>query len=254
MAVEKKQTNKEKTLERMRKSNPDRNYDDEEELFGQVNDDYDRQEEALTKANETSGRLNDLLSKDPRSAAFLSAWHEGKNPVLSFIEEYGQDIVEDLQNPDNKAKIEESSKKYLERLAKSKELDEAYAKNIEESRMACQELEESGEYSPEQIDASLQFLSQICMDFITGKVTRESIIAGIKAQGYDDAVSTADAEGEIRGRNATIAKSRKMAGKGDGLPSASGGGSRTSERPVRDDLGAIGRFGSGGRKSIWDEE
>lgn len=247
--------NKERAIERMRKNSPDRNYEDEEELFGAVNDDYDKYEADLAKANETSNKLNEMLSTDPRSAAFLSAWHQGKNPVLSFIEEYGEDIVADITNPANKAKIEESSKKYLERLAKSKELDDIYEKNIEESRSLYDAMINEGEYSAEEIDGALDKLEQICGDFIAGKISKENIIAMIKSNGYDNAVAEASQEGEIRGRNTNIAKSRKMAAKGDGMPNTAGGNGKVAQTQEQNpQLGALNRYGKGGRRSIWDED
>lgn len=250
-----KKSNKERALERMRTSDPNRNYEDEEELFGKVNDDYDKYVSDLAEANKNNEEVNEMLSKDPRSSAFLSAWRRGENPLMAFIGEYTDDIVADMQNPENRAKIEEASKKYLERLAKSKELDEEYEKNMKESREVYKQMLDDGAYSQGQIDKALDKLENVANEFMVGKVSKETLEAMIKSNDYDADVATANSEGEIRGRNAQIMKGRKLAAKGDGLPQggAGGGTAKVGDRGENEaQLGALRRYGRG-RSSIWDD-
>lgn len=248
----KKKTNKEIAMERYISRHPDADINDEEAMYGNINADYDDYEDRLKKANATSDKLNELLDSDPRSAAFLTAWHDGKNPVMAFIEEYGEDVSSDITNPANKAKIEEASKKYLEKLAKSKELDKEYDKNIEQSRALYQQMLQEGQYTQEQIDKGLNLLEQIFGDWLVGKVTREGLEAAVKSVSYDDAVGEAGAEGEIRGRNAQISAKRKASIKGDGLPHG-GGGRAVAAAKEEPDLGALNRYGDN-RRSIWDAD
>lgn len=254
-ATKKKKSNKEIALERYRSRYPDADPADEEAMYGHMNEDYDRYEADLKKANATSDKLNELLDSDPRSAAFLTAWHDGKNPVLAFIDEYGEDVMSDIQNPANRAKIEASTKAFMAKAAKAKELDAEYDKNIEASRNLYQQMIEEGTYSQEQIDKGLDLLEQVFNDFLVGKVTREGIEAMIKSTSYDEAVDEAGAEGEIRGRNAQIQTKRRNALRGDGLPQGGGGGGKGKPKMQDDDpsLGALNRYGAN-RRSIWDAD
>lgn len=249
-----KKTNKEIALERYRSRYPDADPNDEEAMYGHMNEDYDKYESDLKAANATSDKLNELLDSDPRSAAFLTAWHDGKNPVLAFIDEYGEDVMSDIQNPENRAKIEASTKAFMAKAAKAKELDAQYDKNIQASRDLYQQMVAEGTYTQEQIDKGLDLLEQVFNDFLVGKVTREGIEAMIKSTSYDDAVNEAGAEGEIRGRNAQIQTKRKASLKGDGLPQGGGGGNKPKAQQGDDpNLGALNRYGSN-RRSIWDED
>ena len=250
--AETKKSSKQRFMERLGTSNPGKNFDDEETFYGQLNDDYDKHQTELDEANKNNREINEMLSQDPRSASFLTAWRKGGNPIMAFIEEYGEEVSADIANPANKAKVEEASKKYLEKLAKSKALDEEYEKNIEQSREMYQQMVQEGTYTQEQIDAALDKLEEMTGSFLVGMVSRETLEAVIKSNDYDTDVAAAGAEGEVRGRNAQIAAKRKMAQRGDGLPRG-GSAPKANEQPEdTEKLGALARYGKN-RYSIWDD-
>lgn len=120
--------------ERLKKKYPDRDYADDEALFGQINDDYDQYDNELGQYKERESRLTDLLSKDNRAAQFIADMAKGNDPWLAVIERLGIDGITDLMNdPSKQEAYAEANKKYVERLAKEKSLEEEYEKNILES-------------------------------------------------------------------------------------------------------------------------
>ena len=66
--------------ERMKKKYPDKEYADDEALFGQANEDYDAYDTELGQYKEREGRLTELLNKDPRSAKFIADMASGTDP------------------------------------------------------------------------------------------------------------------------------------------------------------------------------
>jgi len=54
--------------ERLKKKYPDREYADDEALFGQINDDYDEYDNQLNGYKERESKLTDMFTRDPRSA------------------------------------------------------------------------------------------------------------------------------------------------------------------------------------------
>ena len=60
--------------ERMKGKYPDRDFDDDEVFFGQINDDYDDYDKQLSGYKERESKFSDMFSSDPRSAKFLMNW------------------------------------------------------------------------------------------------------------------------------------------------------------------------------------
>ena len=67
-------SNRERYEERVKSKYPDREFADEEALWGQVNDDYDGYDKEIASYRDREKALSDLFTSDPRSAAFLTHW------------------------------------------------------------------------------------------------------------------------------------------------------------------------------------
>ena len=62
--------------------------------------------------------------------------------------------------------IAEANKEYVERVAKSKELDEQYEKNLSQSLSDLETYQKEKGFSDEEIDKGMEILSSIASDFI----------------------------------------------------------------------------------------
>ena len=192
-------------MERLAKKYPDKDFSDDESLFGQISDDYDASDEELNGYKEREGKFADLLTSDPRSASFLVDWKEGKNPLIALIERFGEEDFRDaLDDPALREQLSEANQKFIERVAKEKELEEEYNSNITETLDYLDKLQEEDGLSDEEIAETVQFLANIVKDGIVGKFTPESIEMARKALHHDENVAVASEEGEVRGRNAKI--------------------------------------------------
>ena len=107
-------------VERLRKKYPDKKFEDDEEIYGQISDDYDQYEQELGDLRGREQSLSNMFAADPRSAQFLTDMHNGKDPVLGLVRNFGVEVKDVLDDPEMQDKIEEANKEYIERIAKSK--------------------------------------------------------------------------------------------------------------------------------------
>lgn len=227
----------------MRGRLPDLEVDDDEALFGQINDDYDNYDKQLQQYKDEEETFSNMFTSDPRSARLMTEWRDGDDPAVALVRLYGKDIVDAVNDEEKRDAIAAANKEYMERVAKEKEYDDEYESNLQQSLSDLEEVQQEGKLSDDQIDAAMEWLITIIRDGVMGKFSPETIEMAVKAQDFDAAVEEANQEGEVRGRNARIEEKLRKPGKGDGtaaLGSKNGGGNR--DLP---DLGAIDRYSDG---------
>lgn len=239
------------TLERLKVKYPDGNFEDDEAIFSQINDDYDSYDNELATYKEHEKGLADMFSADPRSAAFLTDWRDGEDPVVGLVRKFGVEIKDVLDDPEMQEKIAEANKEYLERVAQEKELEETYQANLVESLETISSIQEEKGYSDEQIDQAFEWLMGVIQDGVVGKFTPEIIDMAMKAQNYDADVAQAEAEGEVKGRNARIKEQLRTRKQGDGIAALDGKSGVTQEGEPMPNMGVIGRYGDS-MQSIWE--
>lgn len=208
---------RERQIERLRKKYPDKEFEDEEEIYGQISDDYDQYEEELEGYRGRDKSLSEMFAADPRSAQFLTDMHNGKDPVLGLVRNFGIEIKDVLDDPEMQDKIAEANKDYVERIAKSKKLDEEYEANMDSTLETLRKFQAERGMSDEEVDKVVDFLLTIVRDGVMGKFSTETLDMACKALNYDADVAAAGEEGEIAGRNAKITESLRKNKKGDGI-------------------------------------
>ena len=226
---------RETALERLKARYPDKSFEDDESMYGQLLDDYDAGEQELNGYKDREKAFSDLFTSDPRSAKFLTDWKNGKNPAVALVEMFGDDFVEELKDPDKQQELAQASKDFAERVAKGKEYDEEYTKNIDASREMIEQLQQEEGLSDEDIDRAMEYLVGIMKDGILGKFSKESVLMALNALDHDSDVAAAEEEGRVAGRNTKIQEKLRQRDKGDGTANLAGkngtGSKRQSNRP-----------------------
>jgi hypothetical protein len=209
---------------RLKEKYPEKEYADDEALFGQINDDYDDYDKRLKGYQENEKKLTGMFNRYPHSARFISDMANGKNPWVSMVEQLGIDGITDVfENPEYKEELAKAQESYMERMTKNDELEKQYKDNLAQTlKMLSAEQEKRG-LSDEQVDQAVDLLMAIANDGIVGKVTAESFDMALKAIGHDVDVEAARSEGEIGGRNAKITEKLRKSKSGDGVPMVAGG-------------------------------
>lgn len=214
---------REQFSERLKKKYPDREYADDEALFGQIDEDYANYDDQINQYKEREGRITDLFSRDPRSAHFITEMAKGNDPWLGVIERLGIDGVTDLLNdPSKREQYAEENKKYLERIAKEKELEEEYYRNFTETCNVLEKIQQERGLSDEMIDEAYEVIKRITNEAVVGKVTEETMLMALNAINHDADVANARNEGTIAGRNTKIEEKLRKPKTGDGTPNLAG--------------------------------
>lgn len=238
--------------ERLQTRYPDKDFSDEESFFGQISDDYDEYDKNLAGYQEREKAFSDMFTSDPRSARFLIDWQKGQDPVVSLVRQFGTDIKEAIDDPERIEEIAAANKEFVERVAKEKELEEAYQKNLSESLSTLDTLQQESGMSDEQIDAAMALLVSIVKDGIVGKFTPESIHMALKAINHDADVTAANQEGVVQGKNTKVEEKLRKPKSGDGTAALGGANGRSGggQRP-RPSLGVLDSFGDN-NMTIWE--
>lgn len=241
MAETNNKTKRELFSERMKSKYPDREFADDEELFGQINSDYDDYDNQLAGYKDREGKLTEMFSADPRSASFLMSWKEGGDPVTEFVRRFGTEIKERIDDPEWQEQLAAANKEYVERVAKEKEYEEMYNKNLDESKAMLAEMQKENGLSDEQVDEAFNLLLGIIRDGVLGKFSRETMDMAMKAINHDADVETAAYEGEVRGRNTKIDEKLRKQKQGDGLAQLDGKNNGVQQQRKRQSIFDLAR-------------
>lgn len=228
---------RELVLERLTAKYPDRKWDDDEALMGQVEDDYADYEKRIGDYAANEAKMEEMFRNDPKNAQFIADMAAGKDPWIAVVERLGIDGITELMNdPKKKAAYEEANKAYAERLANENELAAEYDRNIVESQAIREEMDK--QYGEEVVDSAIAVLDQMMKDYIVGKVTRETLEMALKVVRHDAEIENARSEGVLAGRNAKIEEKLKKQNGGDGLPAMGGSSAApvTKKKGFFDDL------------------
>lgn len=243
-------SNRDRYTERLKAKYPDKEFADDEALFGQINEDYDGYDKQLGDYREREKALSDLFASNPRSAAFLTDWRNGEDPIVGLIRKFGDDFKAALEDPEKTEALAEANKEYAERIAKESEFEEQYQQNIAGTLTTLEQVQQEDGLSDDDIDKAMDFLINIMRDGLLGKFSAESVRMALKAINHDADVEEAGHEGEVKGRNTKIQEKLRKGNKNDGtadLAGKNGGGGKAHRMP---DLGAIEQ--GYGTKNIWE--
>lgn len=245
-----KKSRRQSLAERMKGRYPEKDFTDDEALYGQINDDYDDFDRQISEYQGREKALNDMFSSDPRSATFLTEWRNGEDPVVALVRQFGTDIKDAIDDPEKLEDIAKANKEFVERVAKEKELEETYKSNLSASMSALDALQQERGLTDEQTDGIVDFLVRIVGDGIQGKFSRESYEMALNAINHDLDVATAAEEGEVRGKNAKVEATLRKRAKGDGTVALDGSNGSPAPR-VRQSLGALDKFDDA-TSTIWE--
>ena len=209
-------------LERMRKKYPDKKFEDDEEIYGQIYDDYDQYEQDLNGYKDREKAMSDMFAADPRSAQFLADMHNGQDPYVGLVKNFGVNIEDVLHDPKMQEQIAEANKEYVERVAKSRKLDEEYEKNMDASLETLRQFQEERGMSDDQIDEVFGALITVVRDGVMGKFSKETLAMFVNAINHDSDVASASEEGRVAGRNDKIVEGLRKRDKGDGTAPLNG--------------------------------
>ncbi len=204
-------------VERLRKKYPEKKFEDDEELFGQIGADYDAYEAENSGYKEREQKLSDMFAADPRSAELLVGMSNGENFAMSFMKKFGPDIKDTLDDPEKMQEVADAWAEDQKRIAKSKQLDDEWAKNMEQSMAALEAFQQERGLSDEQVNQVFYGLIEIVRNGVMGKFDQKGFEFALNAINHDGDVAMAQEEGTIAGKNQRVTEQLRKSRKGDGV-------------------------------------
>ena len=239
-------------VERIKAKYPDKAFDNDEDLKGQIYDDLDGYETELNGYKEREKALTDMFNADPRSAQFLMNFKDGKDPIQAMIELIGEtELRELLDDPTKQEQFAKAQKEYLNKVANNAQLEEQYKNNIEQSLTNLEQFQKENNLTEEDTDKVLEYLLNTAADVIVGKFSNDNFMFALKAINYDNDIENAEYEGEVRGKNTKIKEQLKRKSKNDGVGTLAGRNNFNRQTPQDEKLGALNNFGDQ-LQSIWE--
>lgn len=252
MAETTTKTKRDMAMERLKSRYPDREFADDEAVFGQINDDYADYDNRIAGYQEREKKFSDMFTSDPRSARFLKDWKDGGDPVLGLVRQFGTDIKDAIDDPARQEEIAAANKEFVERVAKEKELEETYQQNFQKSLEDLDKYQQESGLSDDAIDEAMGFIVNIVKDAVVGKFTTQTIQMAAKALHHDADVQMAGEDGEVRGRNAKIDERLRKRSQGDGVSALDGQNRPATPAKPQRSLGALERASDEASMNIWE--
>ena len=237
--------------ERLTQRYPDMDFSDEENFYGRISDDYDDYDKNIAGYQEREKTFSDLFSADPRAAHFLTNWRNGSDPVIELVRNFGTEIKDAIDDPERLKEIAEANKEFVAKVAKEKELEEAYQANLNERLKTNDDMQKKSGISDEDVDKAMALLGQIVADGVVGKFTPESIQLALKAINHDADVAAANEEGMVAGKNTKVEEKLRKSKKGDGTTPLEGRNNGAAPQRRQPSLGALDNYGQG-NTTIWE--
>ena len=218
-------------VERLKNRYPDKEFADDEAIYGQISDDLDGLDEEIKGYKEREAGLVDLFDKNPSFAMFVADAAKGEDPWIAVIKRLGIDGITDLlNNPEKQEEYAKANADYVERLGKEKELEDEYNKNLTESLALLEKIQQEKGLSDDVMDAAYALVNKIAMEAILGKYTEETVNMALKAITHDADVENARTEGTIAGKNAKIEEKVRKPQMEESTPALSGSNNGASVR------------------------
>lgn len=224
---EKVMTSRDRLKERYSQKYPERDFsaeNAENELDDEVIAELEKFDAELEGYRGNDKKIKDLFNSDPRSANFMVSWMAGGgNPIQYLLDIFGPELQEALESEEGRARIIESTNKWLERKATEEQGMAERMANYEQSINDLAAFAAEKGISDEQAMAIFEKVNQIGFDVIEGKFTREAYEMAFDAMHYATDVEEARKEGEISGRNAKIQEKLAKVNAPETMPPAVGG-------------------------------
>lgn len=235
---EKKTTRRDAVLGRLKTRHPEKDFVDDESIFGAVDDDYSEAEKAAEKMRgyeENSSKMVDMFYHgDPRVAAFFNACKDGQSPVEFLLENFGDDFREALDSEEGKKKFIDKYNKWLEKVAQEKTLEEEASKNLDESLNLLDQIQQEKGLTDEQAAQLFDTVHQLTNDLARNIISRETYEFALKGMNYDNDVAQAEELGRVQGRNEKIEDKLRKKQMPEGLPPTLNSGQPARQEPKKE--------------------
>lgn len=207
-------------MARLASKYPDRNLDDEESLFGAVEEDFSNAMEELEKFKGDNAKIMELFKANPQLAQVFMEISNGVHPAVAIAKNFGKQALE-AADEDALRQVEELNQTFMDRISAGDKLEQERSANMEASLPQIDDFKNENNLSDDEYGSFIEFVVDSIDSFLMAKIDKSVLDTFWRAYNFDTAVSEARTVGEISGRNAKIEENRASQKSGDGVISPS---------------------------------
>lgn len=205
-------SNRERFLENIKNKYADKEFADEDEVYGTAMEGYDKDHEALKGIYSENEQLVKRLQEDPRVGAFISDILSGKTLPQALAGKYTieeltmQEGDEGYEEYMQSLESEKTSKQKIEALKKE------YEANLAESEKEINAFAEEQGMTPEEVSAFIENASKVVFEPLAkGKFTKANLATLKKMIDYDKDIEIAKSSSYVKGKNEKIIEKKMSA-------------------------------------------
>ena len=234
------QTSRGVIVKRLIKHFPDRDFDNDEELF-EVLASYDADlDERFEKLRNDQTKLARIFTSNPKMAGFISTVIEGEDPLIACVRYFGGDVLDCAYDENRLMQLRKENDAYLQRMHSFAKTEKEIEENWKMSSKSIERFKEAKGMTDEEFDIFIEKVCHLCEHVFMCDFSFEVLDTLFKGINYDTDVDIAEQAGEVKGRNQRIVFSKDK--------SIDGGASVKHDSSA--DLTPM--FGLRRRKSVWD--
>ena len=234
------QTSRGVIVKRLIKHFPDRDFDNDDELF-EVLASYDADlDERFEKLRNDQTKLARIFTSNPKMAGFISTVIEGEDPLVACVRYFGGDVLECAYDENRLMQLRKENDAYLQRMHSFAKTEKEIEENWKLSAKSIERFKEAKGMTDEEFDLFIEKVCHLCEHVFMCDFSFEVLDTLFKGVNYDTDVDIAEQAGEVKGRNQRIVFSKDK--------SIDGGASVKHDSSA--DLTPM--FGLRRRKSVWD--
>ncbi|MBR5240410.1 MAG: hypothetical protein IKW05_00585 [Muribaculaceae bacterium] len=234
------QTSRGVIVKRLIKHFPDRDFDNDDELF-EVLANYDADlDERFEKLRNDQTKLARIFTSNPKMAGFISTVIEGEDPLIACVRYFGGDVLECAYDENRLMQLRKENDAYLQRMHSFAKTEKEIEDNWKMSSKSIERFKESKGMTDEEFDLFIEKVCHLCEHVFMCDFSFEVLDTLFKGINYDTDIDIAEQTGEVKGRNQRIIFSKEKLGE--------------SSTPSKHDSSAdlTPMFGLRRRKSVWD--
>lgn len=234
------QTSRGVIVKRLIKHFPDRDFDNDDELF-EVLANYDADlDERFEKLRNDQTKLARIFTSNPKMAGFISTVIEGEDPLIACVRYFGGDVLECAYDENRLMQLRKENDAYLQRMHSFAKTEKEIEENWKMSSKSIERFKESKGMTDEEFDLFIEKVCHLCEHVFMCDFSFEVLDTLFKGINYDTDIDIAEQTGEVKGRNQRIIFSKEKLGE--------------SSAPSKHDSSAdlTPMFGLRRRKSVWD--
>ena len=234
------QTSRGVIVKRLIKHFPDRDFDNDDELF-EVLANYDADlDERFEKLRNDQTKLARIFTSNPKMAGFISTVIEGEDPLIACVRYFGGDVLDCAYDENRLMQLRKENDAYLQRMHSFAKTEKEIEENWKMSSKSIERFKESKGMTDEEFDLFIEKVCHLCEHVFMCDFSFEVLDTLFKGINYDTDIDIAEQAGEVKGRNQRIIFSKEKLGE--------------SSAPSKHDSSAdlTPMFGLRRRKSVWD--